>query len=238
MSKKEKLPAVYKITNTKNGKVYIGSTHDVTARFKQYMTAYKRACKSKKCYKNSQVIVKAMVDDGWDNFKFKIVDDSPEMIDNDLRALREIELITEARSIDPDYGYNATMGGETGTKSHRRDYSIYGKPGRPKSLFLVDTADNFSVYTYLKGTKNIHLDLGIVKSSVPDAARRGNFIKNRYFIFFVNPKRRKIVAEFVKAKRDVGKTNGNNGNSGLEYYKLYEKSLKAVNDYAKRNGFD
>lgn len=177
-------------------------------------------------------LIREIAELGWDNFKFDILDASSDMYDNETRAIREVEYITKYRSIMPEYGYNASMGGETGSIKHRTFNT-----GKPKDLILVDTKKDYSAWLYLHGTLDIHKELGIAKMSVPDAARRGGFIKIRYFLFFANTEHRETVAEFVRIKRGLVKSNGKNGDAAKAQYQMYLKALESANKCAKMFGY-
>lgn len=230
MALADKTPAVYKITNLINGRVYIGSTKDMTKRFKQYIFAVKRVTEDPNIADRYNSIIADIAKYGWDNFEFKIVDNSIYMQDTDLRAVREVELIMKYRSILPEYGYNSTMGGESGATKHRKQVNR-----KPKALFLYDTKnDNISLY--LKGTSTVHNDIKCRKDNIPDAIQRGKFVKGRYFIFYANSERRKLFADKIKFERDNYKTNGKNDES-QNNYALYLNALDAVDKYAEEIGF-
>lgn len=232
MSKREKTPGIYRITNLTNNRVYIGSTKNIPQRFKQYMTAVETVTKNPSKASKYNEIINDIATLGWNNFKFEIIDASADMYDNSLRAIREIEMITKYRSIIPKYGYNATMGGETGTTKHKAFNT-----GKPKDLILVDTEKKYRALLYLRGSSTIHEDLGIARSSVPDAARNGSFIKGRYFIFFAETEHRETVAEYVKLKRDMIKSNGKNDNNAKKQYAMYLEALESANECAKMFGY-
>lgn len=227
MSLAEKTPAVYSITNKINGKIYIGSTRNLTNRFKQYISAVKRYSEGSRDPAVSSLIVQDIVKYGWDNFEFKVEDASIYMQDPDLRSLKEVELIMKYRSILPEYGYNSTMGGETGASKHRKAFNR-----KPKALFVYDTEDD-SIMLYLKGTSNVHEFIGGKRENVPDACQRGKLFKNRYFIFYANTERRHTFAEYIDAKRNVPKNNGGNDLDAQNKYQQYKHALAAVDEFAK-----
>jgi group I intron endonuclease len=100
---KQRWGCLYRLTNTANGKKYIGKT----VNFKKRMCGHKND--KKKTY-----ISKAIRKYGWENFKReKIIDDVPE---EDLSNL-EISYIEVENTMKPA-GYNLTTGGE-GTSGYK-----------------------------------------------------------------------------------------------------------------------
>lgn len=227
MSLADKTPAVYRITNLQDGRVYIGSTKNLTQRFKQYMFEVDKCLRDPSYGSKRNKLISDIATLGWDNFKFEVVDASPFMQDDDLRAVREVELIMKYRSIFPEYGYNSTMGGESGPSKHRKRYDR-----KPKALFLYDTKHD-TIDLYLKGTKTVHEVIGCKKDNVPDSVQRGKLVKNRYFIFYANSERRALFAEKIDLTRGVRKINGSNDAVAQQQYTMYKKALKAVDEYAK-----
>lgn len=234
MANKDKTPALYQITNLTDGRVYIGSTKDITQRFKQWISIVKRASEDKDQYNNaSNQLIKDIVDLGWDNFKFEIIDASEDIFDPFIRGMREIELIMKHRSILPEYGYNATLGGESGTKAYRKVYSR-----KTKGLFLYDTLMDHVLF-FIRGTKTLHEYIKVKPSNVPDACHRGHLVKNRYYIFHANTKERHEIAEYIKESRINAQfdNNGNNDTDSKRRFNGYFKALDIVDAYAKELGF-
>ena len=96
--------SIYKITNTVNGKAYIGQTiHDaVKGRIRVHLNGYSRG---------SELVKRTIEKYGKENFTYEILHDGviPEFLD----AL-EIEAIAKFNTIAP-HGYNLTTGGEGGS---------------------------------------------------------------------------------------------------------------------------
>lgn len=227
MSLAEKTPAIYRITNLKNGRVYIGSTKDISRRFKQYIYAVNHILREPSTEKHNEII-HDIAKYGWDSFEFKILESSGDMFDPDIRAVREVEYIMKYRSILPEYGYNSTMGGESGPNKHRKFANR-----KAKAIFLYDTEDD-SILLFLKGTSTVHEYIHCKKEYVPDAAQRGKLIKGRYFVFYGNTERRLLFADYIAAARGADKNNGKNDNVAQSNYRKYLKALKAVNKYAEK----
>ena len=93
---------IYKIVNDINGKVYIGKTKDVSARWKRHLQLAK-AHKNKKLYD-------AMNCHGIQNFHIEIIESCSE---NEVDE-RERYYISKYNSTDKDFGYNTASGGEGG----------------------------------------------------------------------------------------------------------------------------
>lgn len=92
----EKISGIYKITNLKNNKVYIGSSFNIKNRFK----THKRLLKNNKHF-NSH-LQSAYIKYGIDNFNYEIIEVTTlkEILD------REIFWITTLKSNNSEYGYN------------------------------------------------------------------------------------------------------------------------------------
>jgi group I intron endonuclease len=100
----EKNFCVYKITNLVNGKIYIGKTSDVNARWKKHIKIAEN--KEEKAY---QYIHRSINKYGAENFSIEKIEDNltePESFD------REIFWIKILDSKNPDVGMNLTDGGE------------------------------------------------------------------------------------------------------------------------------
>ena len=112
--------AIYKITNTVNGKVYIGQGVDPKKRFRQH-------CFGKN--KNA-AIYKAIVKYGKENFLFEVIDwcDSKEESDQ-----KEISYIAKFDSFLS--GYNLTPGGKgTGVGNANHQFGVKRDPERIKKM--------------------------------------------------------------------------------------------------------
>lgn len=95
---------IYKITNTVNGKVYVGQSHDIKGRWRDHR------------HKSSNAHMRnAMAKDGLENFTFEILEEG-EMDQVDLDT-REIFWIEKLESRNPSKGYNKLSGGSNGKHS-------------------------------------------------------------------------------------------------------------------------
>lgn len=106
---------IYKITNVKNQKIYVGQTtkQRPTDRFSQH----KYLASHPQQEKNISYLHRAMNQNGVDNFKFEII----EQVDNTLLDEREKYWIKQCNSLAPN-GYNLASGGE-GTTGFSRSQS-------------------------------------------------------------------------------------------------------------------
>ena len=93
--------SVYQHTNKINGKVYIGITKQVPE---------KRWGKDGNNYKSSPHFYSAIQKYGWDNFEHKIL---YENLTHEEACEKEKELIQEFNSMNREFGYNSTSGGDS-----------------------------------------------------------------------------------------------------------------------------
>lgn len=125
---------VYKITNTINGKVYVGQTRQkLNVRFRQH--GYKTS--------NCSLIYRAIVKHGTQAFKIEQIHTANSQSELDQK---ESYFINEFNSLSPN-GYNLTSGGEGGykrSKETRLKLSLAGKgksrPHTPESKAKLSAA--------------------------------------------------------------------------------------------------
>ena len=113
--------SIYKITNTVNGKSYIGKTiHDaVKRRIRRHLGGYTRG---------SLIVKQAVEKYGKDAFTYEILHDG---IISEFLDSYEIEAIAKHKTIAP-YGYNLTAGGDGGSHSEETCKKIAeSKKGKP-----------------------------------------------------------------------------------------------------------
>lgn len=94
---------VYKITNSVNGKIYIGIT---TTAIGKRIACYKSSVKKDR--PTSHRIVLAMKKHGFENFKFEIIFETE---NKQVLKEKEIEFISLYNSCDSKIGYNISPGG-------------------------------------------------------------------------------------------------------------------------------
>jgi group I intron endonuclease len=107
---------IYKITNTINGKAYIGKSHDI---FSRWVSHWRGACKfhfKGVSFRGIGAIHKAMHKYGVENFKFEILFTFPlpndEVTDSMLSSFEIFFIADQNTYIDDGHGYNLTKGGE------------------------------------------------------------------------------------------------------------------------------
>jgi group I intron endonuclease len=109
---------IYKIKNIINGKIYIGSSKDITKRWKQHLSALKNNTH------HSYHLQRAWNKYGEENFKFEVV----EIIhDEDLLTEKEQEWMTKYTCCDYRCGYNMsydTNRPTTSRFSHKNSYML------------------------------------------------------------------------------------------------------------------
>ena len=116
---------IYKITNNKNNKIYIGQT--VKARPTDRYSQHKYLANHPEQEKSISYLHRAMASDGLDNFTFEVIEE----VDNTLLDEREIFWIKEYNSLSPN-GYNLSSGGG-GTPGYSRLQSLEEREKRQKS---------------------------------------------------------------------------------------------------------
>jgi group I intron endonuclease len=106
---------IYRITNTINGKIYVGLDSKPVAkqtRWKSHLSS------AKKPGKYTMVIHRAMRKYGSDNFQYEILEECTSA--GELKKA-EKRWIAQFRSNDPRFGYNRTVGGEQNYWSNLTD---------------------------------------------------------------------------------------------------------------------
>ena len=89
---------IYKITNTENGKCYIGQSRDIEARWQKHLSAYKSS--------PDWELYRAFKKYGISKFTFEIVEECA------IEELNEREIYWIAQYDSFNNGYNMTLGGE------------------------------------------------------------------------------------------------------------------------------
>lgn len=93
------MTGIYVITNTVNGKKYIGQSVNISQRWRAHRTRYQT---------ENSYLYRAMRKYGLDSFTFEIIAECEEKDLNDL----EQYWISVYQSNNPDFGYNLTAGGD------------------------------------------------------------------------------------------------------------------------------
>ena len=116
---------IYKITNIKNNKIYIGQT--IKTRPSDRYSQHRYLANHPEQEKGVSYLHRAMASDGLDNFKFEVIEE----IENQQLNDREQYWIKYYNCVIPN-GYNITEGG-SGTKGYSRPQSIKEREKRQKS---------------------------------------------------------------------------------------------------------
>lgn len=96
---------IYRFINNKNGKQYIGQSHNLMARYK----AHKNAANSNTNYKTDVLLYRAMRKYGFDNFTYEIIIDDDTLTDDELNQLEQYYI--EFYNTCMPNGYNMNYGG-------------------------------------------------------------------------------------------------------------------------------
>ena len=103
---------IYKITNVKNGKIYIGMTvDDLEQRFKEHIQECRRYEQGTTTKKYKSRLYNAMIADGIQSFRIELIEDN---IPRDLVGEREQHYIELLNARDDSIGYNISKGGRAG----------------------------------------------------------------------------------------------------------------------------
>ena len=165
---KKKQCGIYKITNLKNGKVYIGQAVDIVKRWRDHRENY---------LTHDEVVYRAMRKYGLDNFAFDILEECcPDRLDE-----KEIYYIKQYRSYigwKDNHGYNMTEGGggRRGfffSKETRKKMSL-AKVGRKMPLEQKELMREISKHTCVKGVVQYSREGEYIATfeSVNEAGRR------------------------------------------------------------------
>ena len=112
---------IYKVTNQKNGKVYIGQTiNSLEYRFKQH---YREARSEKKLGKSSSRFHNALLKYSIEDFKEEVLEE----VEKEKLNEREIYWISFFKSNDRKFGYNIGAGGGNASRSEEVKRKIGNK---------------------------------------------------------------------------------------------------------------
>lgn len=96
---------IYCITNTINGKMYVGQTYDYEYRWARHKKDYKYS------YNDSIILYRAFRKYGLENFDFKVIEECDDSIMSNKEVYWINKLNTFVKDVDSN-GYNMTRGGE------------------------------------------------------------------------------------------------------------------------------
>ena len=196
MAKREKICCIYKLTNTTNGKIYIGQTVDYHRRMNEYKNRKSSLSDSSK-YKIMEIIESV----GFDKFKSEIVI----RCDKDTLDFFEMYYINKYCSYKDDIGYNSFHAIVTG--------SILDIPSKKK--FVSDS-------TREKMSKS-HKDLKESANTKRKKSHKVYAIKDNEFIISDSGK---LLADYLGKSKDIINHSIRNPNTVNGYYVYYADKNK------------
>lgn len=232
MGRKNPIAAVYKLTNTINGKIYIGETCNFTDRMSTYKTHTRPGV-------TPLTKVEAAIQEyGWENFeKTKLVtsETDPDLVDMKYRRKLEAAFIAANKSTNSDIGYNTEADSSSKRLMHGRRHGIKQSSGtrlmKSDPIFVYDI-NTGSVMTFF-GKKSFADYIGKDRAIVARCASNGKSTSH-YIIFWSDTKRRKDAAIEVLIRRTTWTANPKT----TKALKQYVKAMKAVEKYAKRWNYE
>ena len=189
---------IYKITNKTNGLVYIGQTRNFTRRMRYYRSDSNTDIEPRKLHD----ITNAMRDEGFDNFKFEIIEECPT-----VEKLDEAERrwIARYNSTNPSIGYNSQYGGgakrEGAITSFR--HTEEHKAKMRKGLIVYNKENGkFNLIDSAKSVSDIfHCDKAIISR----CAKHGQVYHGFYFFYQEADKRMATLNEVIAITHAKGR---------------------------------
>lgn len=232
---------IYKITNTENGKIYIGRTGNLKRRIKEYRTHSKAPNKRSK-----YEIMMEMNKYGFDKFAFSVLEDDLTLEES---CEREEYWIKELNSTDPSIGYNSKAGGIGGKQAKRTterrskakktkessygDFIVleYADPSLPseyqKDPLIIINLDTNSIIEF-KCARDVADAIGSKPMHVTSAKNSGKTCCG-YFVFSAKEKARKRILDHIKSsdERNVKRYGRRKNCSAVRY----PEALAVLNRY-------
>lgn len=206
---------IYKITNLVNSKIYIGQTKDPQTRWNRYLWSSKKN-------KKEQIIVRAIIKHGCDNFIFELIDEQYSQKDIDLAEVYFIEM---CHSCDREYGYNIMKGGDVKSGWKMSDE---GKMNISNSKKIFSDEDVFNILSDNRTQEQIAKDYGVHRKTIRNVYKKHNRKKSvsdrdspRKIIF--NDDEVINILNDTRTYKEIGKDYGV---SHHIIYKLYIKNNK------------
>lgn len=192
----DKLVAVYKVTNTLTGKVYIGQSIDLRKRVSEYNTAAR--------YEKTRAIDRVIANYGTENFVLTILEECNKEVIND----REAYYIELYKATNPEFGYNTKEG------THRK-YSEQASIRKSIShTGLKETADTkrkkSNTIVAIGNDKIIFCDsgklfgdlVGSTKDYIKNCLRQPSSIQG-YRLYYLDKDKRNAIHEKMLQKRCI-----------------------------------
>ena len=227
---------VYKITNTRNNKSYIGiSIHEPTqGRIKHHLSGHGNQC-----------IASAVKKYGQDAFVYEVLE--ADVFDEFLPDL-EIAYIAEFNTVAP-HGYNLTRGGD-GAGS-RSEQTRKKPPGRRFNLYKIGAVAILFITQPDKTVKEIAEAVGIREHTVYQWQAKGQWDKALDAFNFTGDRslRRKAARDLERESADLialakstysdaRATGMNKGQASKHTAKIVNVSEKTIFNWRKRFGWD
>lgn len=148
---------IYKITNTVNGKIYIGSSHDGYRGIEKRWKDHIKNSKYENGYSYNYPLYKAMRKYGVENFTYEIIEkDIPTL---ELREAKEQLYIIQFNSLcNTGYGYNQTLD----TKCPLADPMIKEKIATKLYAIDIDTREEFYYDSVCDAAKECNVARGSI----------------------------------------------------------------------------
>lgn len=153
---------IYKITNTVNGKVYIGKSHNIEERFKQHIEGLNGK-------RNHNPHFQSVWNKyGKSNFKFEIIHPLKRYVEEEISDL-EIYYISKYNSTDANYGYNFQCGGQGGKLSERHKEIMKQQSQFKNASLTYEEVVQIKLALYCLIDKRelseiFNVDIGVIKS--------------------------------------------------------------------------
>ena len=153
---------IYKITNTVNGKVYIGKSHNIEERFKQHIEGLNGKRNHNPHFQS------AWNKYGKSNFKFEIIHHLKRYVEEEISDL-EIYYISKYNSADANYGYNFQCGGQGGKLSERHKEIMKQQSQFKNASLTYEEVVQIKLALYCLIDKRelseiFNVDIGVIKS--------------------------------------------------------------------------
>lgn len=153
---------IYKITNTVNGKVYIGKSQDIEERFKQHIEGLNGKRNHNPHFQN------AWNKYGKENFRFEIIHSLKKYNEQKISDLEKY-YISKYNSTEPAYGYNFQCGGQGGKLSERHKEIIREQSKFKNASLTYEDVVQIKLALYCLMDKReiakiFNVDISVVKS--------------------------------------------------------------------------
>lgn len=232
MGRAHKIAAIYLLTDTINGKVYIGESSNISDRLSSYRTLSRM--RSGEGYKYSRPIEQAILEHSLNAFSTQILlssDEDPKLVDPKYRLEKEAEYIAKYNATDPSVGYNIQAKSGPGFPKRTKKgvkHTTRTKMIKSKPILVYDKDDN-SVMLYMNAQNCAEL-LGFSdRSIITSALKKGKCVHNKLFYRLDFADRIDTVNNIIKTKL----ANKSKNNLAITTLKEYLNGLDAINDWCR-----